>query len=658
VLYGLNHQHWGKRWGIDPIPGHAGQKKLSMPRYLLTITTLALLVFSITPDYSLSAEGSQGTGFIIHPDGYIVTSAHVIGDYCAISVLTDRGAYAGRLLRVDPENDLALLKIPSIGLPSVPLGQFHGISRQHPVWVIGYPLGRETGYSLTTTGGHITAIQTTGATRHFLTDAAVNPGNSGGPVVNDRGQVIGIMTGKLWAASGRFTVSESLNYAVPIDAVQNLVDGLAGISFSLPTGAPLTPKDVDKQVSPAVVMIVATSGPPGIAVDPKLRPDVLKPRADLVAKMMERAELGPVRGKVKIISQRSQTTSEKSSSLGYVRRYDQMGRIVEETRYAEGLFKSRDVKVYGQLGNLVREEHYDRDVYRSVTRDCFRKESPLDQSGCPITSRVTVYDALGNNLEDVEADEDGQARFRRRYVYDAVGNLVEVIVYGRQGEREYAFPSSYKCSGGVVEETISGTGIDRSKVTERIDHASTTTIYSFDLRGNHIATDFRGFSHNATKYHYDNRDQLLRWEEIMYGNDDTLYRRMVYDPHDNLLEHFRWDSHGKLEENEITVYTVRGAGVSPPTEKSHRIVESDRDGRIARVYSDPENAREPNWSFTYDTNGNILSFSMTLMGAKLVTSCRYEYDREGNWIKLDMSAEEGLQGPATHVTMTRIIEYY
>ena len=65
----------------DPIPGHAGQKKkLSMPRYLLTITTLALLVFSITPDYSLSAESSQGTGFMIHPDGYIVTSAHVIGD--------------------------------------------------------------------------------------------------------------------------------------------------------------------------------------------------------------------------------------------------------------------------------------------------------------------------------------------------------------------------------------------------------------------------------------------------------------------------------------------------------------------------------------------------------------------------------------------------
>lgn len=628
-----------------------------MPRYLLTITTLALLAFSITPDYSLSAEGSQGTGFIIHPDGYIVTSAHVIGAYCSISVLTDRGAYAARLLRVDPENDLALLKIPSTGLPSVPLGQFHGISRQHPVWAFGYPLGREMGYSLTTTGGHITAIQTTGATRHFLMDAAVNPGNSGGPVVNDRGQVIGILTGKLLATSGRFTVSESLNYAVPIDAAQNLVDGLAGISFSLPPDAPLTPKDVDKQVSPAVVMIIAMSGPPGIAVDPKLRPDVLKPRADLVGELMKRGDLGPIRGKVKIIYQRSQTTSEKSSSLDYVRRYDQMGRIVEETRYAKGLFKSRDVKVYGQLGNLVREEQYDRDVYRSITRDCFRKESPLDESGCPITSRVTVYDALGNNLEDVEADEDGQARFRRQYVYDAVGNLVEVIVYGRQGEREYAFPSSYQCSGGVVEETISGTGIDRSKVTQRID-STTTTTYSFDLRGNHIATDFRGFSHNATKYHYDNKGQLLRWEEIMYGNDDTLYRRRVYDPHDNLLEHFRWDSHGKLEENEITFYTVRGAGVSPPTGKSHRIVESDRDGRIARVYSDPENAREANLSFTYDTNGNFLSVSLTMMGSKLDLSYRYEYDREGNWIKRDESSEAGPLGPATHSTTTRTIEYY
>lgn len=632
-----------------------------MPRYLLAIATLALLAFSITPDYSLSAEGSQGTGFLIHPDGYIVTSAHVIGAYCSISVLTDRGAYPARLLRVDPENDLALLKIASTGLPSVPLGQFHGISRQHPVWTIGYPLGRERGYSITTTGGHITAIQTTGATRHFLTDAAVNPGNSGGPVVNDRGQVIGIMTGKLLAASERFTVSESLNYAVPIDAAKNLVDGLAGISFSPPRGAPLTPKDVDKQASPAVVMIIAMSGPPSIAIDPKLRPDVLKPRADLVAKMMERADLGPIRGKVKIIYQRSRRTSEKSSSLDFIRHYDQMGRIVEEMRYEKGHFKSRDVKVYGPLGNLVREEHYDRDLVRSVSRDCFREESPFDASGCPITSRVTVYDALGNNLEDVEADEDGQVRFRRQYVYDAIGNLVEVIVYGRQGEREYAFPSSYTCSGGVVEETISGTGIDRSQVTQRIDHASTTTTYSFDLRGNHIATDFRGFSHNATKYHYDNEGQLLRWEEIMYSDKDErdrLYRRRVYDPRDNLLEHFIWDSDGKLKENAITVYTVRGAGVSPPTGKSYRIIESDRDGRIARVYSDPENAREPNLSFTYDTNGNILSVTLTLMDMKLVTSIRYEYDRKGNWIKRDVSNEAGPIAPASAMTMTRTIEYY
>lgn len=167
-----------------------------------------------------SSSAVSGSGFIISEDGYILTNYHVV-EYSAvygydITVILGSGdEYKAKLVGYDEDNDVALLKIEANGLNSVTFGSSEMMQVGENAYIIGNPLG-ELAYSMTS--GIISAldreitVENGVAINMFQTNAAVNSGNSGGPVYNAKGEVIGIVTAK-YADTG----VEGLGFAIPID---------------------------------------------------------------------------------------------------------------------------------------------------------------------------------------------------------------------------------------------------------------------------------------------------------------------------------------------------------------------------------------------------------------------------------------------------------
>ncbi len=145
-----------------------------------------------------------GSGFIIDPDGLIMTNNHVISDAEEITVYLDDGTeYTGTVRGRDLVRDLALVKIPASGLPFLEIGDLSGIGLGQQIIVIGYPMGTET---VTVTTGVVSAIKfDSGKNVTWIqTDSVINLGNSGGPMLNLQGQVIGVVSliVRGWAVEG------------------------------------------------------------------------------------------------------------------------------------------------------------------------------------------------------------------------------------------------------------------------------------------------------------------------------------------------------------------------------------------------------------------------------------------------------------------------
>ncbi|MFP6900398.1 MAG: trypsin-like peptidase domain-containing protein [Opitutales bacterium] len=190
-----------------------------------------------------------GSGFIIHPDGYVVTNDHVIAGERKISItqfrqtkteLTKVNFDNVRIVASSAENDLALLKIEDSlkgPLPTVPLGNSDGVKQGQRVFAVGSPLGLERSVSEGIVSLRNRLIE---GRLHVQTTAEISPGNSGGPLFNYRGEVVGVNNMKVVAVG-----AEGLGFSIPVRTVKTFLMNRDAFAFD-----PRNPNAGFRYVSP------------------------------------------------------------------------------------------------------------------------------------------------------------------------------------------------------------------------------------------------------------------------------------------------------------------------------------------------------------------------------------------------------------------------
>ncbi len=169
-----------------------------------------------------------GSGFILTDDGYIVTNAHVVDNAAAITIgMPDRREFDAELIGLDKRTDLALLKVDATGLPTLTLGDSDKLKVGQWVLAIGSPFG----FEYTATQGIVSALSRSLPNENYVpfiqTDVAVNPGNSGGPLFDLDGNVVGVNS-QIYSRSGGYM---GLSFAIPVNVVQTVVEQLKDQGF-------------------------------------------------------------------------------------------------------------------------------------------------------------------------------------------------------------------------------------------------------------------------------------------------------------------------------------------------------------------------------------------------------------------------------------------
>ena len=181
--------------------------------------------------YSLNPQAvpqGNGSGFVWSEDGYIVTNFHVIQQADSVSVtLQDGGTYPAKLRGVDPDKDLAVLKIDAVKLQLTPIstGDSSLLEVGRKVIAIGDPFGLDTTMTVgvvSALGREIDALSGRKIRDVIQTDAAINPGNSGGPLLNSLGQLVGVNTA-IFSPSG---ANSGIGFAIPVNTVKRVVPEL------------------------------------------------------------------------------------------------------------------------------------------------------------------------------------------------------------------------------------------------------------------------------------------------------------------------------------------------------------------------------------------------------------------------------------------------
>ena len=166
-------------------------------------------------------QRGQGSGFIIGSDGLILTNAHVVRGASEVTVkLTDRREFVAQVVGSDPLTDVAVLRIAAKGLPVVPLGGTRDLKVGEWVLAIGSPFGLENSVSAGVVSAKGRSLPDDSMVPFIQTDVAVNPGNSGGPLFNARGEVVGINS-QIYTRSGGY---QGLSFAIPMETVLRVKD--------------------------------------------------------------------------------------------------------------------------------------------------------------------------------------------------------------------------------------------------------------------------------------------------------------------------------------------------------------------------------------------------------------------------------------------------
>lgn len=204
---------------------------------------------SVNGWFQQEVEG-MGSGFIINNDGYILTNYHVIDGSKEVTVtLSDNREVTASIVNYDADQDLAMIKInEDIEVPGVvELGDSDALQTGEEVLAIGSPLSKELSYTLTK--GIVSALNRSVETESGVnsnliqTDTAINSGNSGGPLINTKGQVVGINT--LKASDG----AEGIGFAIPINDVKEKIDSLSKPILNLGVSIRVVDESMAKQLN-------------------------------------------------------------------------------------------------------------------------------------------------------------------------------------------------------------------------------------------------------------------------------------------------------------------------------------------------------------------------------------------------------------------------
>lgn len=228
----------------------------------------------------VTSTASSGTGFVISSDGEILTNYHVVKNASKLTVTMNSGeTYDATVIGYEEDSDVALIKINAENLATVQLGNSSALRVGDEVAAIGNPLGELTN---TMTVGYVSAldryINTDGSPINMMQiDAAINSGNSGGPLFNSHGEVIGIVSAKYSSGSNSSSASvEGLGFAIPMDDVASMVSDLVKNGYV--TGKPImgiSVADVDESVT--------SYGVPQGAIIRVVTPDLCGAKAGLQA---------------------------------------------------------------------------------------------------------------------------------------------------------------------------------------------------------------------------------------------------------------------------------------------------------------------------------------------------------------------------------------
>ena len=176
-----------------------------------------------TPPRAHPPVRGEGSGFVVSPDGYIMTNAHVVDRATEVTVrFTDRREYSASVIGIDERTDVAVLKIDAQSLPYVRLGDPQGLKVGEWVVAIGSPFGFENSVTAGIVSAKSRSLPGDAYTPFIQTDVAVNPGNSGGPLFNLKGEVVGINS-QIYSRTGGY---QGVSFAIPIDVAISVRDQL------------------------------------------------------------------------------------------------------------------------------------------------------------------------------------------------------------------------------------------------------------------------------------------------------------------------------------------------------------------------------------------------------------------------------------------------